>query len=357
MKGRDCIVLRADASETIGAGHAMRLLALAEAMHRRGGDARFLLGGAPEFVASKLRKRGFVVDLFLGEIGSVADQQALCRLADSVDASAVVVDGYHFDSRYLAAVQQCYPTVVMDDLGGSSLPVDLVVNSDYGAEKLAYSTSGSPQLLLGSSYALLRSEFIRRARTLDSAPSPLGLAKVLITFGGSDPANASVRVLHSLIDREPLHIHVVLGGGYQHRLELSGVVQLAEERGHIVELISNPSDMATCLAWADMVISAAGGTLWELSYLGLAVAAYSVVDNQDPVATSLRDKNMIFAGQRLDTLSDSALRASLSGMFDDAEERVRRANRFSALIDGCGAERVLDAICALPSQSRLQQAG
>ncbi len=333
------LILRANASEEIGAGHVMRLIALAQGARREGCEAHFVLGGDPDFCAPKVVDAGFSITACGEPAGSASDSKAMQRIAHDRDAIAVVVDGYDFKAPYVASLAKSWRTVVIDDLANGHIPAHLVVNPNYGAEHLAYSVPTGTRVLAGSNFALLRSEFVGSPRpTRSVAEKP----RLVLTFGGSDPVNATtrmVRVLGTLQDPPP--IRIIIGAGFREAGELSACI---EASGLLVEVVRDPSDMAACLSWGNLAISAAGGTLWELSYLRLAVATFSIVDNQEETARSLAERRMVFGGQRLEGLSDSELAVVLEKFLHDADTRDAYAARYHTLIDGLGAQRVVGEI-------------
>ncbi len=333
------LILRANASEDIGSGHVVRLIALAQAARTKGQEALFLVGGHPEAACAQVRAAGFEATPSFSAIGGDADLAALLAFVDTHKPCAVVVDGYGFGERYLARVAEQSPTAVLDDMADRHLDVQVVVNPNYGAEKLVYSTGVSTRVLAGSQFALLRAEFVSHGRMSPVADAP---PKLVLTFGASDPTNASTRLVTALTRcNAELDIRIVVGDSFGARPELENAV----DRSHLrIEVIENPDSMAQCLAWGNMAITAAGGTLWELSFLGLAVAAFSVVDNQDATARSLSERRMVLGGQRLQKLSDWELDRVLEEFLGNADRRSEYASRFCPLIDGLGAERVLTEI-------------
>ncbi len=333
------LILRANASEDIGAGHVMRLIALADAARAKGLKAVFLVGGNPEAACARVRASGYEAIPIHAAIGGKADLATLLAFADSKKPCVVVIDGYDFGEGYLASVAKQVPTVVLDDMADRHLDVQVVVNPNYGSEQLAYSTGASTRVLAGSDFALLRAEFVVHGRTTPVSDAP---PKLVLTFGASDPTNAGARLVTALARcSAELGIRIIVGESFEARAQLDRAIA----RSHLpIGVIENPASMAQCLSWGTMAITAAGGTLWELSFLGLAVAAFSVVDNQDATARSLAERSMVFGGQRLQELSDSDLDRVLEEFLGNADRRREYASRFGPLIDGLGAERVLEEI-------------
>src|SRR5580704_10852739 len=89
------------------------------------------------------------------------------------------------------------------------------------------------------------------------------------SLGGSDPDNLTLRLIETFprISVPDLEITVVAGGSNP---------QLAELRRRVAELdlpihlVGNASNMPDLMAQSDVAIICAGGTLWELLYMGCA---------------------------------------------------------------------------------------
>lgn len=335
------LILRADASEAIGSGHVMRLIALAQGAKRLGCDAHFVIGGEPEVCTEKVTQAGFTATATTMPLGSAEDALLLSELSAQGHARAVVVDGYGATTEYLSTLATAHRTVVIDDLADHHIPAHVVINPNYGAEALRYSVPAGTKVLAGSDYALLRAEFLEWRESPTSQQN--ADTRLVLTFGGSDPVDAGARVISVLGAIRPanVRIRIVVGAGFRGGDKLAAAIVGS---GLEIEVVRNPVDMAGALAWGDVAVTAAGGTLWELSHLKLAVAAFSIAANQDVTAQSLAKRAMIFGGQRLSDLTDDELSGVLEEFLTDADTRGAYARRYHTLIDGRGAERAIEAI-------------
>src|SRR5262249_23119014 len=151
------------------------------------------------------------------------------------------------------------------------------------AKRDLYPSCGSnTALLLGTRYALLRREFFR-ARPTDRAHAPRA-QKLLVTVGGGDPNNCTHTILEGVAVIEDLTTIAVGGPSNPRATELE---QLAQRTGGRIIVQRNPPDMSHLMAWADIAISAAGNTCWELAFMGLPMLLVVLAENQRPGATSL----------------------------------------------------------------------
>lgn len=337
------ILVRADASVAIGLGHAMRCLALVQALRDEGGEATFLMAGAPPAFAARAAAEQVPVAGLAAEPGSAADAVETVEHARAVGARWVVVDGYHFGADFQRALVDAGTAVLaFDDHGHAEhYWAHLVLNQNLGADADTYAAREPyTRLLLGVEHVLLRREF----RAWDAAPRPVPARArtVLVTLGGSDPANTSTQLLRSLaLVPGPLAIQVLIGGANPHRAALEAA---AAASPHAVTLVVDAHDVAARMASADLALAAAGGTAWELARVGTPQVSVAIADNQRPAAAALAERGVaVGLGWHAD-LTEAAVARTMTRLIDDAATRAELAARGRALIDGRGPARVLDAM-------------
>lgn len=319
----------------------MRALALADAWQTAGGCA-VLLGHCPAAIARRVRQRGIeMLPLEATETSPGDLPQRLTDLLPHVPTPVwVALDGYGFDTACQQAVRGLgVRLLVLDDL--AHLPrytADVLVNASPVAPSLDYVYDEGAALLLGPRYVLLRPEFqswIGRTRRLNPA-----VRNVLVVLGGSDPANVSAVVLQGIAalgDRQ-LHTRVVIGPANPHREALHQLAAAAPGR---VELVVDPSDLAELMAWADVAVSAAGTTCWELAFLQLPTLAVVVAENQHSAAAALASAGAIEHLGRAEELTPGRVAEALTRLCGDVDRRLRQAVAGAQLVDGRGVQRVV----------------
>lgn len=332
------LILRADAGHRLGSGHVMRLAALAEAARDAGGAARLLIGGEPAASVAALLARG--LDAVAVEPG--ADPTTISAHADALAADAIVLDGPHFDPAWVAALSATGRIVAsLDDRGVAPLPTPVVVNPGYGAAALADRYPAAAVHLLGRRYHLLRREL--RALAHGGPPPGDPVERLLVTMGGSDPVGATARVVGA-VPGAGLDLIVILGPGYRDHAALAVARAVARGRGHRVTLVENPAAVGPVLADCDLAISAAGGTLAELAYLGRPTYAVAIVADQLDVAARQAAAGLVAGGAPLADLDDAQLADDLAALLADGARRRDLAAAAAATIDGDGPARVLAAL-------------
>jgi UDP-2,4-diacetamido-2,4,6-trideoxy-beta-L-altropyranose hydrolase len=344
---RPVLLLRADASTELGSGHVMRLVALADAHQRRGGRSVFALNRAAEPLVGLLAARGHGVATIAADSGTGDDADAVLSLARTHAAAAVVIDGDFAGPAYEAdlALRGGAKVIAVDDGAGRTTAAHILVNPNAGAELDGYHGDPASRILCGPRYALLRREFLAQRHLRQRAPGPPSL---LVTFGGSDPEGGTARALRCLPPAPQRRVLVVLGAHHAADQALEAAEQAAR-RGHAVEVLHSPPDMAAVMHGADAAISAAGGTLLELACLGCPSLAFVVADNQERGYRALVAAECVAGGGDLRRLDDQELAAHISAFLDDGARQRRRADRARKLVDGLGATRVLSALREHPS--------
>lgn len=284
------LLIRADASTHLGAGHVMRCLALAQAYLAQGGEVTFLGSWANDALQRRIEATGCQALALDAVHPDPVDRRTTLHTLERLHTTSLsttpwlVLDGYHFDSAYQQAIREAgFAVLVLDDNAHlATYNANIVLNQNIHAATLRYHAQTDTHLLLGPRYALLRPEFSVWRDWQRSIPPRA--QKILVTLGGSDPANVTQRIAQALcqVDVEALEITVVLGGHYRHQFSPG-----PEARGWTWAVRHQVTDMAPLMAWADIAVAAGGSTCWELACLGLPTALVVLAENQRQVAQGL----------------------------------------------------------------------
>jgi UDP-2,4-diacetamido-2,4,6-trideoxy-beta-L-altropyranose hydrolase len=339
------LLLRADAHVTTGTGHVMRSLALGQAWQDRGGKAFIACRHLPATL--KERMEGERIPVFLNEsveAGSADDAAWTRRIAEEIKAGWIAVDGYAFDYSYLQAISgHGFKVLAFDDYGHfGNYQADMILNSNVTAgEDLYRNRNPDCALLLGPRFAPLRREFLAARAECKSLGSRE--PSLLVTMGGSDPDNVTGRILEALttLPERPRDICVVAGGSNPHFEKLQAAVQTL---GPACRLLRNVQNMPELMASSDLAIAAGGSTYLEALYLRLACLLFILADNQSAIAHEMDRRGAARLAGDARSMDDAALRSALDGFLRDPglHESLRRTG--ADLVDGCGAERVVEAM-------------
>ena len=260
----------------------------------------------------------------------------------------LILDGYHFDAEYERAARSAgAPVVTIDDDGERpTFEANVVLNQNIEAPDLDYRLPPGGKALLGTQYALLRPEFTESTRA--ERVHRETATKVLVTMGGADPHNHTLTVLHAL-DRvselvEPeIQVTVIVGAANPHRPALEHQIQRAR---YAADLVYDVSDMPRRMVEADVAISAAGTTVWELCYLAVPSLVVAVAENQIGIARGSAAAGAVINLSAAGGLDVDSMASEISELLTNKEHRVSLSRHAAKLVDGKGAERVVDALVA-----------
>ena len=323
------LVIRADADARIGIGHTMRCLALAQAwIDADKGSVWLASTNVTGEVRGRYEREGVRV------LHIDAEPRDICRVVRQTGASWVALDGYAFGLAEQGAIEAsgARSLVIDDDGAAGEYVADLVVDPNVFATPASYERrSARTRLLLGPRYALLRRELRGRpARRLEPP------RRVLVTFGGADPADFTLTALQAVISLSVEAI-IVVGPANQRHEELKRASQGARN----VRLVWDAPDMRALIDDCDVAIAAAGGTCLELAHAGVPQIVAVAAANQRRVAEGLVREGLALSLGGAGAVTASGMREMLASLLADASARADMAARGPVLVDGDGPARVV----------------
>ncbi len=340
MLSGECLIIRADASTEIGAGHLMRCLALTQAWQDAGGKVVFITACQSDGLLQRLRQEKVELYQLPGSYPDPVDWEHTRQVISAHPGAWVVLDGYHFDHTYQRQVKEAgHRLMVIDDLVHfQHYYADIVFNQNLHAEQLHYPAEPYTRLLLGTRYVLLRREF----RTWKSRPReiPEVARLVLVTLSGSDPENYTLKVLQALqqVNVPDIEITAVIGASNPHNAALETAAR--QSRIHI-RLVRDARNMPELMAWADAAISGGGGTYWELAYLGVPALVLAWAPNQEPNTRLLQERGAASAIILKDVRSPEMMTRLIGQLLSDRPARAAMSRMGQTIVDGNGAQRII----------------
>jgi spore coat polysaccharide biosynthesis predicted glycosyltransferase SpsG len=335
------MVFRVGAGPRIGLGHLRRSVSLAQAFRREGVRSFFLVSGSSAGLSYLSRLNYSGKGILSSSAWGSRDVEVLQEMADRWGVRSVVVDSCDVPSWYLTELKRRgFFVVVRDDLGRSHLSVDLLLNGNANADQLPYEANGSEtSFLLCPKYAVLPPEFWNgfQRRVKDS------VCRILVTLGGGDPNRLIPQLLRRLdLLAGGFVVTAVVGPFFRNRAELRRVVHSLSRK---VRWVQSPASLFRYMTEADLAISGAGQTLYELACVGCPTVAIQMAGSQQRQLQALVRKGCVRSAGGVD---DKALlpkvQAAILSLLGDPVARQRMADAGQRLVDGQGALRVTQII-------------
>jgi len=316
----------------------MRCLSLSRALSAQGWFCKFAVNsGAGKIVRSLASD---VLDVHEIDNGSTA---LIEQWPDGADL--LVVDHYGWSADFESPCRGWAQIILaIDDLANRPHDCDILLDQTFGRSKEAYRplVPEDSRLLLGSEFALVRSEFSAlRDETIERRSKATGVERIFVSLGGGDPDNLTCRVLKGIIaSGTDAAIDVVMGSASPHIEAVASIAQkMKDARVHVAT-----SDVAQLMARADIAVGASGTTSWERCCLGLPTLSIVIADNQTTINDNLEAAGAVRSLGWHGDVADCDVAAALMQLIENYAVRRKMSKAAAAICDGRGLSRVTSEI-------------
>ena len=341
------LIIRADANTRIGTGHIMRCIALAQAWQDQGGGVTFLSNCESEALRQHIIDEGF---RFISiekphpdpyDLEHTINTLRQLETRNSKLKTWLVLDGYHFTPDYQKAVRENgYKLLVIDDMAHlDHYHADILHNQNIHASSLHYSCDEDTVKLLGCEYVLLRREFLKYKDWKREIPDKA--KKILVTMGGSDPDNVTLKVIRALnsLNDPDLEVKIIAGPANPNIDSLEKELHLSP---FVSYLLHNVSNMPELMTWADLAVTSGGTTVWELAYMGSPCVVGCTTQIEEYLEMGLLKVGLFKTVGRFTEQSVVSLSPILNILLNDSNERRRMMVLGRKMVDGEGYKRILN---------------
>lgn len=288
MKQRICF--RADASASIGYGHFIRTLALAD-MLKDDFDCVFFTTDPSPYQIDELDK----VCRFI----TLHEESKLDDFLSCLEGTEIVVlDNYFFTTDYQHQIKaKGCKLVCVDDMHDKHYSADLVINHGVTDPNL-FSVESYTKLCLGFDYVLLRAPFLKPIQPY------IRNRDLVVSFGGADPFGITDRIVTMLLKMDVQYrVTVILGDK----------VHLSEENRKRVVIKKNLSaeEMARLFEQSAAGILSASTVCLEALSRELPIIVGFHVDNQLDFYNSIKQNRLAILIDRLQDVNSKRLQTAI----------------------------------------------
>ncbi|NRQ42306.1 UDP-2,4-diacetamido-2,4,6-trideoxy-beta-L-altropyranose hydrolase [Rheinheimera sp. YQF-2] len=294
------VLFRTDASVTLGSGHVMRCLTLAQALHKQGASCEFACRITAGHLADVIRSQGFTVlplpDVFITE---TADATAtLAQLTQNYDL--LIVDHYALAADYCRQLRcRCRHIMQIDDLANRVYDCDVLLDQNLlpnAEQRYSQLVPAHCKVMAGPRYALLREEFYQPA-----APRVRG--RILIGFGGSDEQNLTSLAIKAIdkLKLSDISADIVIGANNPWHAEIKQLTaSLPDMKLHV-----QCNYMAKLMHQARLMLGGGGASHWERCISALPGLVVTVAENQQATTAYLDQLGAcVWLGQAADMTAE-----------------------------------------------------
>lgn len=348
-------LIRADGSQHLGLGHVMRCLAFAQGLRKTGVESLFITRNYEQRIVEIIHRHKFDTEPMPVKHGFTEDLRLTSELANQFSATLIITDLCTIDtlsnlvgySEYLQGLKDTGRFLItIDDFNEIAFPSDIVVNPNYGAEKMNYPPEGhSIKFLLGPAYFIFRLEFIKAAGV--NRETRNDAHNILVTMGGSDLLDLTVKVagaLKRLIRlRRALNVQIVLGPGYPDSIRRE-VNEIFSNFSGNLQLLQGSDNMAGLMLWSDLAITGGGLTKYETAVTGTPSIIISQVPHQEELAKEFEKEGTALNLGFGTRVSEEEIAEAVANLLGNNALRAEMSRMGKKLVDGKGIEHIISEI-------------
>jgi len=259
------ILIRANSSSTIGTGHIMRDLVLAEQYKKS--NIVFVTQELDGNINERIVEAGYKVELVKSN-----DITEFIALVKKYNADLVVIDHYGIDYKYEKKLKEKTGVKILafDDTYEKH-HCDILLNHNISGDEKRYRglVPRHCELRCGKKYTLLRDEFIKEKKR----------KTIFIAMGGADHSNINITILKILEEFTDLKVNLVTTTANINLEELKKYTQEKEW----VKLHINSTKIAKLMKKSDFAIVTPSVTVNEILYMEIPFVAIKTAENQNDI--------------------------------------------------------------------------
>lgn len=338
------ILFRADGNVQIGSGHVMRCLSIADEFRRKQKESLFVL--ADNTFQTLIEGRGYGVHILGSDYRNFdGELEQMKKATDRYHPEMVIVDSYFVSKEYLRALKEIARLIYIDDLATFAYPVDVLINYNAYAPDIDYkrlyrkANIAMPVTILGIEYVPLRDMF-RNVPVREQKPT---VQDILISTGGADPIHLALKLVRHIVQNTyPQTYHFLIGAMNPDYEQILNVAAGHEN----IRIHYQVKDMKSLISSCDLVVSAAGSTMYEISACGVPMITYILADNQIPGARAFEKLGLaIFCGDlRANACAEIQIMKAIDLLANNYALRKKIGEKMQRMVDGYGADRLIRVI-------------
>ena len=322
------IVFRLDANARIGTGHLMRCLTIADELDQKKYHIYFICEKLSPPMQTLIADKGYKFYIENNE-------KYILNFLENLRPDYLVIDHYELDSKFeKKARPYSKKIIIIDDMANRFHICDFLLDQNPLRTEDDYKPWVNPecQLLLGANYVLIKPEFrLLRKSCITS------WERCLISFGGSDPDNITLKILTALDSELKIkNIKWTIIAGTANN-NWNSLMNFTNQTQMEITLIKQTNKIAELMSNHDFAFGAAGAMAWERACIGLPSVTFAIAENQKIGIEVIRHFDL---GETLD-VPEITLNKLIFAMNRLKNKANKYLHRNHAMVDGLGVKRLI----------------
>lgn len=310
---------------SMGLGHLSRCSALYEEIRKRDVMVEFIVYG-------EIGEVDFLKGISLTNINWMDEKYLMENIRHE---DYVIIDSYKAELKIYEYISKLAKRVLyIDDIGRLDYPQGVILNPSLDISAIPYKDIYKDRVLHGPEYVILREAF----RGKFKEKLNLELQRILVIMGGTDAKNIIPLIVNNICkNNEKIHFDIICG------IKPKTETQSDIENISVYENIG-ASRIADLMIEADLVITAAGQTIYELMAMQIPFIPIEIIDNQkNNIAALLKynSEQLVIHFDEINFIEN--LRKAIVAHRSFSYRTSQRA-RYGDLVDGKGVERIVNIL-------------
>jgi len=323
-----------------GYGNLYRCITLSESLKKMGLEIFFIITKNTK-ASSELKQRKLSFVTIPNYHSKIKESEKISKLLVSKKAQTIIIDMREYGEKISKALnKKGVKVILLDDAWCKNAYADLIFNGTFIKKYLHYNKINKDvQLFLGSKYLIANNEFLRHRKKIHEIHDKK-IYHVVISMGGSDHRSLTSFVLNSIYAIPNIDITVVIGPFFKQR---SKITKISKKTKNVTTLIS-PKKIWKIFQKADIVISNAGSTLFELAIMRVPTLCIPAEKHQVPYMEGFISRGFAINLGKPHPIIHDRIKNQLITVLNNKSIRKNMYLAGGEMIDGKGLSRTVQQI-------------
>lgn len=320
-----------------GFGNLSRCITLAEELQNNKFNIIFIIN-ENKFAISELNKRNFSYDIIdLHPSSSSGYSNALTQILCINEFKIVLIDMREYGERISKCLRnKNFKVIMLDDAWCNKAYANIIFNGTNIDKYHQYiKINKKSKIFVGTKYWIINKNFLRYKKKIKQICTKKKY-NIVVSMGGADPHNLSLFVVRSLQKIENIKITIIVGPFFHNIQKLKRYIAGKEN----VSIISPTQKIWEEFVHADLVISGAGNTLFELATQRIPTMCIATVEHQIPYAKLFSSKGIAINLGFWRSITEDKIKERVTKILVDITKRKEMYYASKNLLDGKGSLRI-----------------
>ncbi len=281
------ILIRADSSPTIGTGHIMRDLVLAQMYAKKGDHIIFATIELEGNINHKILEANYQLEILKSN-----DIDELQTKIKKLKIDLLIIDHYNIDNKFekkLKTQNSKLKILSFDDTYEKHY-CDILLNHNISGDQKRYKglVPKNCKILCGAKYTLLRDEFLKEINNSKRIKKQK-TKNIFIAMGGADTSKLNIPILKILKEFPNIKVNIVTTNANKNLEKLKNYCKHKKW----IKLHINSNKIAKLMANSSLAIVTPSVTLNEVYFMKIPFIAIKTASNQEDIYKFLKKKKYL----------------------------------------------------------------